>query len=474
MFETVHPYRVLRVCALGGFFVTVLIHYPGFMSTDSVNQLMQSRSGILSDWHPPLMSLIWGGVDAIISGPFGMMMIQVGLLWAGMYLIVSQLGIRSNWIAAVVILGSLLFFPVFTILGAVWKDIQMAGWLVLSFGLAMVCATLRTGDDRWRWIGVLALSVLALFLAMSMRHNAIGAAFGVAWFLGWSHLFLEWRVSVRFVLSGVVALALVGALFALVQIQNRAIADTHRSVEGFIFIFDIAGIAVKRGEIHALDRLKAEGLIKVKDLTIGTLKRHYRPRYHRNTMRVMKFDEASVAPLRRIWLDTVLRYPIAYLAHRWEVFKEIVGLTHGRDPRLNPDTRLPWMRVWMEPLPPHNLGGPAAVAKRLRHDYKLSALQKRAKEFFDRLALSVIYRPYVFLILGFITLAVGFVYLRRRMGIVFFLSVSGIGYQATIFLAAGATDYRFSHWMVLMSWLSALVIAALLVERQRRSGELKA
>lgn len=47
----------LKLCIIcvAGFAVSVTINYPGFMSYDSVQQLLEARAGEYSDFHPPLM-----------------------------------------------------------------------------------------------------------------------------------------------------------------------------------------------------------------------------------------------------------------------------------------------------------------------------------------------------------------------------------------------------------------------------------
>ena len=46
--------------------------YPGYLSFDSGWQLREARTGVFSDWHPPVMAAIWSLVDRVVAGPIGM------------------------------------------------------------------------------------------------------------------------------------------------------------------------------------------------------------------------------------------------------------------------------------------------------------------------------------------------------------------------------------------------------------------
>ena len=65
-----------------GLLVSLSIHYPGYMSTDSVIQLLQARAGIYTDWFPPAMAVFWRLWDRVVPGPFGMLLTQSILAWS--------------------------------------------------------------------------------------------------------------------------------------------------------------------------------------------------------------------------------------------------------------------------------------------------------------------------------------------------------------------------------------------------------
>src|SRR5687767_2684643 len=86
------------LAALFGLAVTVAVFYPGYMSPDSISQLMQGRRGLYSDWHPPVMAWVWGMVDRVVAGAAGMLMLHNVLFWSALA-VVACLRFRRRWLA---------------------------------------------------------------------------------------------------------------------------------------------------------------------------------------------------------------------------------------------------------------------------------------------------------------------------------------------------------------------------------------
>src|SRR5690349_14127589 len=113
---------VAIVCSIG-FGISLLINYPGFMSFDSFDQLIEARNGVYSDWHPPFMAFIWHFVDEIVRGPLGMLILITALMWLGTFLIILC-WFNSGRFTPLSLFPALLVFypPIFGISGAIWKD----------------------------------------------------------------------------------------------------------------------------------------------------------------------------------------------------------------------------------------------------------------------------------------------------------------------------------------------------------------
>ena len=151
---------ILVAAALG----LVLFGFPGLMSYDSVAQLDQARRWDLGDWHPPAMALVWRAVEVVVAGPVGMLLLQISAFVGGGYLLLrSSMSARA---AAWTTLALCWYPPILTTMGVIWKDSQMAGYLLLGL------AALRSSRPRVRWAGV-----AVLVIASAMRHNAAAATF---------------------------------------------------------------------------------------------------------------------------------------------------------------------------------------------------------------------------------------------------------------------------------------------------------
>ena len=128
--------RISESLLLGalGAMLSLFVFYPGFMSTDSVSQLLQARDGELTSIQPPLMSIIWHYVDLLMRGQTGMLILQNVLYWSGLALILTPFRARQ-WLyfSLLFIIG--FFPPYFLIQGVLWKDNLMSGFLLLGLSL---------------------------------------------------------------------------------------------------------------------------------------------------------------------------------------------------------------------------------------------------------------------------------------------------------------------------------------------------
>ncbi|MBA3819862.1 MAG: hypothetical protein H0X17_13285, partial [Deltaproteobacteria bacterium] len=162
-----------------GWLVFVLYAYPGYMDAESLDQLMDSRVGEITDWHSATMTQLWRVLGTFVAGPFPMLAVQSTLLLGGAYALLRR--VLAPRRAAVVACTLLLAPPVMAVMAVIWRDSQLAGFLLAGTALTW---THRRG---------LQLAGLALFvLGCAMREAAALAALpllvtGFAWqgWVGW-------------------------------------------------------------------------------------------------------------------------------------------------------------------------------------------------------------------------------------------------------------------------------------------------
>src|SRR5579862_1838693 len=119
---------------VGAWLAAFVYAFPGYLMTDSIAQLYQARTDRYDDWHPPLMARVWWLVEHVVSGPAGMLALQLGLLVWGVFAIAQRR--LAPGPAAAVTACVVLFPPVLTPMAVVWKDALMAGCLAAGAALA--------------------------------------------------------------------------------------------------------------------------------------------------------------------------------------------------------------------------------------------------------------------------------------------------------------------------------------------------
>src|SRR5688500_9991157 len=97
---------------LVGWIAFCVYSYPGLMSTDSVDQLLQARTGPLHDWYPPVMARLWRFTDRLIAGPFPMLAIQSVTFLVGLAVILRRF--LTPRVAALIAALTLVSPPVIT------------------------------------------------------------------------------------------------------------------------------------------------------------------------------------------------------------------------------------------------------------------------------------------------------------------------------------------------------------------------
>lgn len=409
-----------RTLLLAAWAFMLVYAFPGYMNWDSGDQLHQLRTGTLDDWHPAVMAAYWRLIEHVVRGPFGMLVLQSALFLWGLYeLLRHRLEPRpAAWLAA----GLYLFPPLFTPMAVVWKDAQMAAFLVA--GLAL---TLR---PSWR---ARIVGLALLLLATAVRDNAPAALPGLMLWVaaGWGHR--PWLRKVA------VAAALSLGLFAAAHLANRAVTD-KRAYAWYTSsgLFDLAGTLART---HALTDpevrryLDGTGIV-VADRLQERIRAVYTPRvwfalahgdekvWHHTP------DEGERAARKRAWLAVIREHPRAYLAHRWAVTRQLLGL--GAEP------------VW-EPVRRDFAANEHHLA-RVAHDHRRSWVQRAIGDtYHDVLGQSLIYRVWAYLVLALVLLGHA---LTRRDQLVVALLTSGLLYEASFAVVTAAPDFRYSHWLV--------------------------
>lgn len=432
--------RVILVCA---WLVLIIYAFPGYMNFDVGQQLMEIRRGNVSDFHPPMMGGYWRIFEVFVSGPFPMLLLQSTLFLWGLYTVLCMRFERTKaaWIAAAI----LLFPPVLTPLGMIWKDSQLSAFLMAGTALVL------RPSKRAKVVGLL------LFVgAAGVRFNGAAAlpflCLGMMWFAK-APRDGKWTLRARARSLGIAAMITLGCI-GVASVTNTLLKnkDAHNWYRTTA-ILDIVGTTCFAPPLSDAEILKI--LDGVKLGITQDIQKTFCERYPAGKGVVANppwylysdaFDwnpkKAERLARLRAWKTLVFSYPGAYLEHRLTFGGDLLGLNGAE--------------IW-EPVG-QDFTANETHARAVHHDHQHSWVQRKLGDAFRWLAgKTPLYRVYVYVFLSF--LLFGFALWKRDL-LVGMLTGSGLLYELSLLIGANAPDFRYSHWMISCTLLGAVFVAA--------------
>ena len=428
---------VTRSLAIVAIAWVILLAYawPGIMSIDCFDQLREGRAGFYTDGHPPVIAVLWRYLDKIHSGPAAMYVLQSTAWMVGLYGFLRRVFPRAEsnpeWLTVAVAF----FPPILAVMGPVWKDAQMAAWLMLGIaGLSQV-------DRRWKLAGL-----AAVWMASAVRYNAAAATLAPV------VLAFEWRTGQRWFVRYGISVAVWIAITASSMWVNKALTDREMHFwSSSIEVHDIAGTLARVDDMpdDELRKLFAGTQLLVDHDIHAALRARYDAHdYSRLVLGEGRLWDLPVmgdvpAPaaqreaIDRVWRDVITSHPGAYLAHRFAVYATVIGVSshHG----VFVQTGRGQNRLYAVPLGIDNR------PYELQNDVQ-RVIEKIAK--WTPLFRAVFYLPFLLVI----------AWLGRRNRAVIALVLSGLLCELSLFPFAAAADFRYSHWLVVCTVLAGLVV----------------
>lgn len=297
-------------------------YYPGLLNWDSVAQLTQARSGLYDDWHPPLLTYAWGLLDRVWPGTAAILIVNLALLSLGVFLILRSFfrPVPAAVVASLILLSP----PILGVAGMIAKDATLLGFFALTVGLTLTAE--RAGLGKAATAALLAAALACLVVVQLSRHNALpltGLAGYAVLRAGLRSFRPNWdgRRPIRR------HLALLGTAFALFAAVALSVSAIGRHLlhaqEGFpyqhILIYDLAALSIKTGTL----RLDPE-VFPPQDLA--------------ELERTFTGESVVVLPIREIetkehvddvarqWIGAIKAHPQSYLAARYRLFHQLIGL----------------------------------------------------------------------------------------------------------------------------------------------------
>ena len=422
------------IAAFLGLLFTILCYFPGYLSNDPLAQLAEARRGVFSEWHPPVMALVWRPLDMVWPGPAPMLLFHNLIFWTALALLVTHSPIpkpKQPWW----VLGFGLWPGVFALIGTVWKDVGMTSSFLLAVALILILPERRSALGKAITVAGILIS---LFYGVSCRHNAVTALPPILFLLAFTLTRHFGKAVVGTLGLFLVVLALSkGASKILVKEAGSYPININLQA---VLIHDLAAISLRNNEMLIPEYLFSG---PKKELTLDTLRGRYSPD-NVNPLLSLQFDpqsdrfqftrnEDEARALKTQWTRAVLSHPFSYLRHRYDVYRKLTSFfTRG--------VCYPFHTGIDEPNP---FG--FHFERNLLNRAMLGILLFLQNSFFFRTSL------YLAILLGLMALSV-----KRNWNVkpfVLCIGASGLFYAAPYFAIAGSCDYRYCWWAVICTMM---------------------
>jgi hypothetical protein len=336
-----------------------------------------------------------------------------------------------------------LFPPVVAPMAVIWKDSQMAAFLVAGVAAAL------SPRGRWRVVGWLLLGAAA-----AMRHNAAAAIVPLAMMILW-----EQREGSRLVRIALGLAAAIGVFLGATAVNHLLTDRPTYPWYNSLALHDLVGATRWSGEKSDAEMnhlLRDTGLVATTD-TYWRMRRAYTTNgwwwLTHGPDRIWDPPPSKVQRLaiRRAWIDLVTSEPDGYWRHRRRMFNEVLGLSS---------------RPLFSPVYRKFAEAPEQAAM-LHERPSRSSFQSVIGKALTWLARGPLFRVYLYFFAGF-ALVILAGWKRQRLPLAFV--ASGLTYELTYFFLAPSPDFRYSHWMVTCV-VGTLVVGATVAWRARATPE---
>jgi predicted O-methyltransferase YrrM len=295
---------------------------PGCMNADSLDQWSQANTHQYSDWHPPMVAILWAGLRLIYPGIQSMLVFQNLAFSLGLFLMLRAFipSLKLNLLLMALIT---LHAAVFVYLGSLIKDSLMSALLVLSVGLLFEYTRSRRSFVFW-------LCLASCYLTFAVRHNGVLAVLFPIALLFWARLG-PWEMPV----ARRVAVTAAGLGFMLVAFAGASslvesiFKVRHEYSYQALLLYDLSALSAGTGKLLMPARFVAP------DASLPEIRAALTPTWADTLFwgpkRLLLFSASGdeVHGLLGAWFRAVLENPGLYLHWRWAVFRVLLGL--GQD-----------------------------------------------------------------------------------------------------------------------------------------------
>ncbi len=404
--------------------------YPGYLTADSLYMLNQALGNQdLTNWHPPLITKIWGSLHHIFQSAGGVWLIQIALFIAAAHVFSATL--RSKIVGLACLIAILAWPPLFTNMGALWKD----NWAVI-FTLFCSGFTFRA----IKFSSSLNVLIAVVFFVLASLTRIDYAAITLPIVLC-ALIFSSDKTRLRSVLmrTSLQALMLCLVILGATSLYVNTWVEKKLNPWVTIAIWDIAGIFN-----NSSVEIKLPGYnCATSDPIVFGAHRLFQINLPEGALINSQAEEKK--RISDAWLKAIFNHPISYIEHRMCIAKVFFGFSK---------------QVYY-PYP-----SPIFISTPLTQIAERSALNRDLYWFFDSNAHGVMFRYFIYVSLC--ALFIGIALMLRSLEVVQCLLFSTVFMAASRVMVLPAADFRYGLWIVVGTILLAALFSDELVSKIRQ------
>ncbi|ABU59687.1 DUF6020 family protein [Roseiflexus castenholzii] len=411
---------------------TLLVFFPGLMSSDSLDQWDQMLRGKYNDVHPAFHTLTMWLITRVWLSPAAVALAQIGALALVCGLTVRELALLgvSRWVQVVLIVLFALS-PVNNLMViTLWKDIPYAIALLCVFW--MLLRVWRT-DGVWLRARMAPVAIGAALAALALyRHNGAPTALLILPALLLVGRQARWR---QVVVIGGVSVALV----LLVKVGLYRALDVASAPPWFarqMQIHQLGAFVVHSEQLDGSDRALLERLLP---------RDEWHRRYWCYSLNSLLYGDplpdqhlfdTNVGEFTALWQKLALRDPATLARHQWCLTNLIWRVTQSEEAYLST-----WPRdLLIQSQWAHLLGvGPASIVPSVRDQWIVPWLERLEQPEWVWL----VWRPALYLYLALFCVAVAMI--RHRSWRLAGLALPVVAQSLIWMLLLTVQDFRFQY-----------------------------
>ncbi|MBF0543441.1 MAG: tetratricopeptide repeat protein [Candidatus Riflebacteria bacterium] len=432
-------YAPLLIVWIIGILLSMSTFYPGVMSPDSIDSMIQGETWTFrTTQQPTVMGITLGIANLFIKGPVLILFLQVLFWWTAWAIIIRSIFPTKDFFQAALLLIIGFWPPLFAIIGAIWRDVQMTVTILFAGALMLF--------PNSRYIGprLLAATLLATY-ASGVRLNALPSVLPIAiWICAKLWHYID-KKQAKFLRIAVVASCFV-TITCGGKLINSVVPQKSVRMEQYFMLFDLVGISANIGENlvpppvrNGYDRPEQ---IKAIYSAFSCLAALYEYTPNVTLPRILTTEDPKIFDLiSEAWRKAIISHPMVYFKHRTTAFAALMGWSDRR------------------PYYPYEKG---VIFNTLGIKWNPSQVSDKIYSFFDFLLnyFSILWRPwfYIWLTLIISLKAISAWRYGASLPVTFLILLSSWFYTLPYYFVTSAADARYLHWSITATFLAAMTL----------------